>query len=145
MNGQIKVLIVEDAGFFRRALAMVLEKTGFVSVEAQNGHEALTLSKSEQPSVILLDLMMPKLNGVSTLRALRGNPETRDIPVVMLTADQDRATRNLAHSLGVAAFISKEHLDINVLTDALRASAQKRASSSATSGVINSTPHFQTA
>jgi len=82
------VLIVEDDPSSRRTLRQMLEKEGFEAAEAENGRVALEHVARSRPSLILLDLMMPKMDGFELVADLRSREEWRDIPVVVLTAKE---------------------------------------------------------
>lgn len=83
--GALKVLVAEDDASVRLTIQFVLEDEGFEVLLAEDGEEALALARSERPDVILLDQMMPKLDGKQVLHALRGDEATRDITVFVLT------------------------------------------------------------
>ena len=83
----MKVLIIDDEPDVRSVARLSLGRVGQMDVvELPGGVEAVATAKSERPDVILLDLMMPEMDGVETLEALRGDPETAEIPVVFITA-----------------------------------------------------------
>jgi CheY-like chemotaxis protein len=84
------ILIVDDDEGVRRSLAFDLAPYGLRVLEAADGREGLELARREKPDAILLDVLMPKLDGWQTLRALKDLPETRTIPVVILSAVDDR-------------------------------------------------------
>lgn len=81
-----KILIVDDEDHILQMLRMNMKKQGFLSVCAESGEEALELCESEKPDLILLDVMLPGIDGVETCRRLKDNPESRSIPVIMLSA-----------------------------------------------------------
>ncbi len=83
------VLVVEDDAVQRDALAEVLELRGYDVDRAANGWEALELASARAPSLILLDLNLPVMDGWEVLHALKGNGTLRNIPVVVLTGDRD--------------------------------------------------------
>jgi CheY-like chemotaxis protein len=83
----VKILIVDDEADIRTIARLSLERLGGMSVlEAGSGPETLELAERESPEAILLDVMMPEMDGTATLAALRANDATADIPVVFLTA-----------------------------------------------------------
>ena len=91
-----KVLVIDDEDFMRRGLCQSLEHDGWQVSEAANGRLALTRLEQSRPDVIILDLMMPEMNGFEFLVEMRGNPDWRDIPVVVVTAkDLTAAERSL--------------------------------------------------
>ena len=80
------VLVVEDVGIQVKLTRMCLERASYGVIAAQNGHDALAQAQSEKPDLILLDVDIPGLNGFQVLDKLRSQPETAQIPVIMLTA-----------------------------------------------------------
>ena len=83
---QAKVLVVDDEKGVRDLLHSFLKATGYQTIMASNGEEAIELAKSESPNAILLDFKMPGIDGVETCRRLRAEEQTRYIPVIMMTA-----------------------------------------------------------
>ena len=100
------ILVVEDNDDVREMMAVTLELEGHHAVTAANGREALDmLRRGLEPSLILLDLMMPVMNGFQFREEQRGDPALADIPVVVITADVN--ARSKAEGLGAAGFIQK--------------------------------------
>ncbi len=81
-----KVLVVEDHPDMRELLLWQLELMGFLGIPAKHGKEGVEKAKDERPSLILMDIMMPGMNGWEATRQIRSNPETHDIPIVAATA-----------------------------------------------------------
>jgi two-component system cell cycle response regulator DivK len=81
-----KILIVEDHADMRELLTWQIELMGFVPIPAKHGKEGLEKAITEQPHLILMDIMMPGMDGWEAARALRANPGTRDIPILAATA-----------------------------------------------------------
>ena len=79
------ILVVEDDLSLRSALADKLSHEGFLVLEASNGEEGLAQVQSQQPDLILLDIVMPRMDGVAMLKALRATPEGKDTKVIVLT------------------------------------------------------------
>jgi len=102
-----KILIVEDQKFIRNIVALNLRKTGFEIVQAENGKEGYELAKTEKPNLILLDLMMPVMNGFETLKLLKADDLTRKIPVIILSALSQKNQVLDAISLGALDYITK--------------------------------------
>jgi DNA-binding response OmpR family regulator len=102
------ILIVEDVPDILRLLEETLKFKGYRAVTAFNGQEALEKIQHERPALIITDIMMPKLDGFGLVHRLRINPETRDIPVIFLTATyvalEDKA---FALNIGATRFIEK--------------------------------------
>ena len=80
-----KILIAEDAIFFAKTYEMKLQKEGYSIIKAVDGEEMVALAKSEHPDLIILDLVMPKKDGFEALDDIKADPETKDIPVIVLT------------------------------------------------------------
>ena len=104
----MKVLIVDDEPDIRRIAKLGLSRVGGMEVvEATNGTEALARAREEHPDAVLLDVMMPVLDGPSTLARLREDPATAGIPVVFLTAKAIAAEVERLKSLGAAGVLTK--------------------------------------
>jgi CheY-like chemotaxis protein len=101
------VLIIDDEEDIREVAAMTLEMAGFRVLTAPSGPEGVRKAASERPDVILLDVMMPELDGPATLEALRALDATRSIPVIFLTAKIQPADRQHLSELGAAAVMAK--------------------------------------
>ncbi len=117
------VLMIDDESNSRKIVKLLLEREGFRVLTAGNGEEGLILAKVEQPHAVLLDVMMPKMNGYETLKRLREDPETRSIPVIMVTArgtEHDIAT---AFRLGAVFHIEKPYETKDLLQKIARALA----------------------
>jgi len=102
-----RILIVDDEVDNRELLQIVLKWEGFVTRTADDGEEALRSAEADPPDLILVDLMMPGIDGCQLTAALKQDPKTRDIPVIMLSAMTDCATRKHALSTGADAYITK--------------------------------------
>ncbi|MCW5891015.1 MAG: response regulator [bacterium] len=99
MAGEL-ILIVEDDPRSRRLVRDVLEYRGFRTAEATAGDEGVRLAKTLGPSLILMDLQLPRLDGIAALRLLRADPATRAIPVVAVTASATSAARPQVRAAG---------------------------------------------
>jgi two-component system cell cycle response regulator DivK len=82
----MKVLIVEDHPDMRDLLDLIVERMGYVPVSAKQGEEGVEKAIAEKPNLILLDMMMPIMDGQEVARRLRANPETKQIPILAITA-----------------------------------------------------------
>ena len=103
-DGKRKILVVDDDEGVRKLLAFELVPYGLRVLEAADGKAALEIARTEKPDAILLDVLMPKLDGWQTLKALKDLPETRSIPVVILSVVEDRA---FGISLGAFDYLVK--------------------------------------
>ena len=102
------ILIVDDNEDNRYTLQLLLESDGHERIaSASGGNEAIALLEKEKFSLVLLDLMMPDLNGDEVLRIIKGNPDTRDIPVVMISADSDTEKVSKCIELGADDYLPK--------------------------------------
>ena len=79
-------MVVEDNEAVRDLLALILERLGYVPVLASHGKEGLKKAIAEKPNLIIIDMMMPVMNGWEVARALRANPNTKNIPILAITA-----------------------------------------------------------
>jgi CheY-like chemotaxis protein len=102
-----RILIVDDEVDNRELLRIVLKWEGFVTRTAEGGEEALRSAAAEPPDLFLVDLMMPGIDGYQLTAMLKQNPTTKNIPVIMLSAMNDSATRARAISTGAEAYLSK--------------------------------------
>lgn len=103
-----KLLVVDDEAHIREVAQMSLEAVGgWAVVTASSGLEAQQVARDERPDAILLDVMMPELDGPGTFVALRSDPQTKDIPVILLTARVQSADRGRFIDLGVDGVLSK--------------------------------------
>jgi diguanylate cyclase (GGDEF)-like protein len=102
-----KILVVDDEPHIRRILQFLLEQEGFEVLQAENGLQALELLAQEKPELILLDVMMPEMDGFTVLQQLRANYETSGIPVIMLTANGAGQEKVKGLKIGANDYITK--------------------------------------
>ncbi|MCG3110824.1 MAG: response regulator [Candidatus Manganitrophus sp. SB1] len=102
-----KVLIVDDEEFVRQLIQIKLKFCGIETVEAGNGVEAIEKAVSERPDLILLDVMMPKMNGFEACQRLKANQETSHIPIIMLTARGDPSAKERGENAGALEYLTK--------------------------------------
>jgi two-component system, OmpR family, phosphate regulon response regulator PhoB len=115
-----RILVVEDVPVVLTVLRMRLEAEGFAVLTARDGVEALEQVRSAQPDLVLLDLMLPRLNGERVCQELRADPRTRTLPIVVLSARVGEVERLRALAAGADTFISKPY-DVKQLIDEIRA------------------------
>ncbi|HRC77850.1 MAG TPA: response regulator, partial [Kouleothrix sp.] len=101
------ILIVDDEPGIVAIARDYLDRAGFRVVTAGDGPSALRLARAERPSMLVLDLMLPGMDGLDVARALRGDPATRTLPIIMLTARVDEADRLIGLELGADDYITK--------------------------------------
>lgn len=106
----MKVLVIEDSVFFRKTIQSMLASEGYEVLAAGTGEEGLKLAQQSAPDLILLDMMMPRLDGMMVLRILRGSPATREIPVIVMSGNTRPADVAAAEHLKIVAYLDKEHM-----------------------------------
>ena len=116
MSGEPRrILVAEDDRFLRKAAEMALKRHGYTVLTAVDGEEALQAARSGLPDLILLDLIMPKLNGFDVLQALKKEEPTAQIPVIVLSnLGQDRDVQQ-AMDAGATAYFIKTDLSLHAL------------------------------
>ena len=102
-----RVLVVDDERSIRLLCRVNLVASGIDVLEASDGREGLELARQERPDLVLLDVMMPELDGWTVARELAADERTRDIPIVFLTARADPADRRLGQQLGGVGYVVK--------------------------------------
>ena len=101
------ILVVDDESAIRLLCRVNLDSAGFETIEAGDGETALALARSERPDLILLDVMLPGLDGWGVAQKLAEMPETRGIPIVFLTARSAASDEVQAHAVGGVGYITK--------------------------------------
>ena len=114
---QRKILIVDDEPFMLRLIQHHLENAGYEMIKARNGREAIEAAIRERPFLVVMDAMMPNMDGFTALRKLKEEPATRDIPVIMLTANPHKFGREEAETSGAAIFRTKPFSPTQLLED----------------------------
>lgn len=101
------VLLVDDEISNIKLLEVLLHAEGYATLSAERGADALRLAAVSKPDIILLDIMMPGMDGFEVARQLKANPDTRNMPLIMVTALDDRASRLMALEMGAEEFLNK--------------------------------------
>jgi CheY-like chemotaxis protein len=107
-----KILLVEDSKFVRLAIERALTRAGYEMASATDGPEALTLAHDKQPDLILLDMLLPKMTGLDVLKALKKDPFTKKIPVIVMTGLSQKNAPRLEKD-GANGFLEKSTLELN--------------------------------
>lgn len=102
-----RILVVDDEVYILHILEFSLSAEGFEVITASNGEMAIEKAKQIQPDLIVLDIMMPVLDGYETCRRLKRDPSTKDIPVVLLTAKGRDVDKRLGYQIGAIDYIIK--------------------------------------
>jgi CheY-like chemotaxis protein len=117
---QGRVLVVDDEPFMIRLIEIVLERDGHAMIKASNGSEAIDIARSQRPVLIIMDGMMPKMDGLTALRVLKEDPELRSIPVILLTANPNNFSQEDAVSSGATVFLTKPFSPTQLLAEVRR-------------------------
>ena len=104
---QKKILIADDDLEMRETLTFLIENAGFKVIPAENGLEAVGFAAKELPDLIMLDIHMPKLDGLKACKEIKSNPLTKAIPIIMLTVEGSMFEINQAISYGAKTYITK--------------------------------------
>jgi DNA-binding response OmpR family regulator len=132
-NTAQKILVADDEVYMLRLLEMTFKKGGYEVVSCRDGKEALATAFTAQPQLIVLDVMMPGLDGLGALRMLKENPATRDIPVVVLSAKGHALTRVDAVLAGAVLFLAKPFSPNELLGEVRKILGHRESSSSSSS------------
>jgi adenylate cyclase len=117
------VLVVEDTAIAREPLVKLLQYEGYRAVGVTNGQEALEALPVHQPDVVLLDILMPVMNGLEFLSTIRADPrynKWRKLPVIVLTAVRDEVCERDVKNLGVSGFVLKTGFSLDELMKMIR-------------------------
>ena len=101
------ILVVDDDEFTCDAIRRLLTRMGYTTACANSGSDALDLLEQVRPSVIVLDWMMPQMDGIEVLKKLRADPKTKDVPVLIYSAADDAAMQRQAARLGAKECVLK--------------------------------------
>lgn len=102
-----RILIADDDPVILRLIQVNLELEGYEVITANNGEEAVAQAKAENPDLVILDIMMPRLDGYQACEQLKSSDDTRDIPVIFLSAKAQQGDIEKGRSFGVAAYLTK--------------------------------------
>jgi CheY-like chemotaxis protein len=102
-----KVLIVDDEPFMQRLIQLHLERAGFEAITARSGQEALDFARTLRPDLVVMDVMMAGMDGLTAVQRLRADATTRNVPVIILTAKAHRLSREELAASGAAAVFTK--------------------------------------
>ena len=124
------ILVVDDTALAREAVSRLLEFEGFQTISASSGKEAYATLYSQRPDLVLLDLMMPEMDGITFIRMLRGHPQWETIPVIVLTGlRDDNQLVSRALELGVTDLVCKATFGVQDLLARIRKAIAARTPS----------------
>ena len=135
-----QIMVVDDDPDTVSILARHLQREGFVAIEAISGAECVRIAQERPVDVILLDLMMPDMDGFHVCRALKEDPRTAEIPVIMITARDDLDARAEGMRLGVSDFLAKPVFR-RQLANRIRAQLDMLAAGRATEAALSQFEH----
>ncbi|MBU1933072.1 MAG: response regulator [Candidatus Omnitrophica bacterium] len=107
MPGQKKILVIDDEEDILKLLKIRLEQENLNIITASDGDVGVKTAEQEVPDLIILDIMMPKMDGYSCLKEIRGLPKTKDIPVLMLSGKEEEKVRDLFAFQKISGYIEK--------------------------------------
>jgi two-component system, OmpR family, response regulator len=102
-----KILVVDDDSHIREVVTFALEKAGFGVIAAENGEQALRRFAAERPALVVLDILMPELDGTEVCRRLRADPANRGVPIIFLSSKDDEVDRIVGLELGGDDYVGK--------------------------------------
>ena len=130
------ILAVDDEAHILELLSFNLEASGYRVVTAATGEDALVVCAHERPALVLLDIMLPGIDGMEVCRRLKSAPTTADIPIIMLTAKGDEVDKILGLELGADDYITKP-FSVRELTARVKALLRRAAPQSEDEGILH--------
>lgn len=121
----MKILVIDDEPAVLKMYSAALKDAGHTVVTAPNGSDGLAAAATEAPDVILLDIIMPNMNGLDVLAEFKKAPKTKAIPVYLLTNLPESSSGAKARSLGAAGYLEKVNMEPGMLTQLLDKLGQK--------------------
>ena len=115
-----RVLIAEDEANIVESLSFVLRRDGYEVFSALDGEAALAHVRNDRPDMMILDVMLPKLNGFEVLKRIRADPALKTMPVIILTAKGQAQDRRMAEELGVDSFMTKPFSNRDIVAEVQR-------------------------
>lgn len=122
----VKVLVVEDETFLVKIYTVKLKKEGFEVTIANDGEEAVRMAAEVKPDLILLDLILPKMNGFEALEKMRANPDNKSTPVIVLSNLGQEEDIKRAEALGADDYLVKANFSIQDIVAKIHATLEKR-------------------
>jgi DNA-binding response OmpR family regulator len=122
------ILVIEDDKDTNDIILTILSDAGFNPTPAYDGEEGLRLAELNQPDVIILDLMLPKINGLEVCRILNTNEKTRSIPIIILTAKRELSTKLSSFVAGAKRFLTKPFEGQDLINEIQRTIRQRELS-----------------
>src|SRR6476660_5001704 len=133
--GRQRILIIEDERALTDVLVFNFQREGYETIVAHDGQEGLLKAQTLLPDVIIMDLMLPVLNGLEVCRQLRASQHTRTIPILMLTARAEEIDQVVGFSLGADDYVTKP-FSVKVLVQRIKALQRRREGDAETADVV---------
>lgn len=115
-----KILLIEDESALQKALRNYLETEGYEMISALDGQTGLEMTEKEKPDLILLDLILPKMNGFEVLKRLKENPLTKTIPVIVFTNLEELPNIDQALKMGIEAYLVKAEYTLEEVIEKIK-------------------------
>lgn len=115
-----RILFIEDESALQKTFGEILRQEGYQMISALDGEIGLELAKNQSPDLILLDLILPKLHGFEVLRKLAEDPQTKKIPVIVLTNLEGMEDIEKALKLGATTYLVKENYSLEEIVEKIR-------------------------
>jgi two-component system response regulator RegX3 len=132
-----KILVVEDEAGMRDPLVYLLRSEGYEVIEAEDGEAAVTIFEAEGADLVLLDLMIPKLNGKDVCKAMRA---TSDVPIIMLTAKDTEIDKVIGFEIGADDYVTKPYSKNELLARMMAVLRRNNAPREASNGILEAGP-----
>ena len=113
LASQYTVLVVDDVPTNVMLVQAILKKEGYTLLTTDSGAKALRIAQERHPNLILLDIMMPEMDGYEVLQHLKNNPETNNIPVIIMSALSDMQSIVKGYQLGATEYVTKQHYSLS--------------------------------
>lgn len=114
------ILFIEDESALQKILGEALSKEGYKITSALDGEIGLRLAKTKKPDLVLLDLILPKINGFEVLKRIKEDPEIREIPIIVLTNLEGIEDVDRALELGATTYLVKENYDLEEVVEKIK-------------------------
>ena len=114
-NAVPRIMIVDDSLAVRKALSLLIEEAGYDTILAKDGLDAIEVMSEQKPNLMLVDMEMPRMNGLELTTHVRANPETKNLPIYMITSRNRKKYRDEAKKAGVDAYLTKPYQDSELL------------------------------
>ena len=114
------ILFIEDESALQKTFGEVLKQEGYQMISALDGESGLRLAKSQKPDLILLDLILPRVNGFEVLKRLKGDKETKDIPVIVLTNLDGVEDVDKVIELGATTYLVKAEYSLEEVVEKIK-------------------------